>query len=399
MKKLLAILLAMMLVMVSVAAMAATVTPSQTKTFTFDKEYTVISTGSNISIPKDTTLKFTATLNDIKDSTLTVDKASDAVKKIEFSAPIDETATTGDKKFTAAISGTIPSYPAVGIYTYELVESGDTPAGVVYSANTYMKVIVLAKGNALEVGSISIREVADPTNQQHDTLKVDEEGKPVVDKDGNPVYEKSTTKLSEITNEYAAGSLLIKKVVDGNLGDKQLPFEMTVTFTSQNVVNGAITITTSGAMVTKIDDTAVATQPTTIAGNGWKTKKVTFELKDSDTILFENVPATVTYEVTETKAGQDGYTTKIEGSDMEQAIDGAIATSKGSGSITVDTIPAEKEGEKATKAVVADTITITNTKDIIPDTGITLETLPYVLMMALAMMGLVALKLRKREEY
>ena len=88
---------------------------------------------------------------------------------------------------------------------------------------------------------------------------------------------------------------------------------------------------------------------------------------------------------------------------MEEAIDRATATSKGTGSITVDTetVPAtEPDGKPTTtKVVVADTITITNTKDIIPDTGITLETLPYVLLMALAMMGLVALKLRKREEY
>ena len=88
---------------------------------------------------------------------------------------------------------------------------------------------------------------------------------------------------------------------------------------------------------------------------------------------------------------------------MTSAIENATASSKGTGGITVDTETTEAtdpdEEPTTTKVVVADTVTITNTKDIIPDTGITLETLPYVLMMALAMMGLVALKLRKREEY
>lgn len=409
MKKFLAILLAMMLVMVSVAAVATSgddnqngddtpvtndeqqqsetntpkVNPTAPYPFTFEKDYEIIKNGNNIWLPADATLKFTATLDKITNSTLKKDdKEADPIRSFELSvedyASVD---VTNEDVHEFTLTGTLPQFPKVGVYTYKIHESGKNPAGVKYSADTYMKVVVLAdvpnKPNDLKIGSVTIRTEPDYENEKTTS---------------------GGTKVNELINEYAAGSLLITKNVDGNLGDKTLPFEMTVEFTSEADVFGKMTITTTGnAKVTKIDDAEQSSVITEIAAgdNGWKTKKVTFELTDTDTIKFENVPATVSYKVNETKAGQEGYETTIEGSDMVKK-EKAQASDQGTGKIEV---VVTGEGEDTTKSVAADSITITNKKETTIDTGITLETLPYVLMMALAMMGLVALKLRKREEY
>jgi len=401
MKKFLAILLAMMLVLVNVAALAddpaptteATekVTPTEPYKVTIPKVYEVIKIDDKVYLPKDETLKFTATLTGVTNSTVdfaTADAALKAPIVIEY--PIAKTEAAGDVTFEKdkAITFMLPSYPAVGIYSYTFnetsikseageeegatVETANRPAGVTYvNPNLFMKVIVTDLNGVLQVASVTFRTAADPNNEK-------------TTDDGEKVF--------QVTNEYAAGNLTIKKSVTGNFGDKTLPFEMTVTFTSEDPVYSDLTINlTNDAAVTKIDGTA--STATTIEGDGWKSKSVTFELKNADEIKFENVPATVKYEVTETKAGADGYTTKITGSDND-AVEKATAASKMAGEIVVN--PAG-EGEGAKKTITPDEVIFTNDKSITPDTGIELETLPFVLLMGIALVGVMAL--RRREDY
>ena len=96
------------------------------------------------------------------------------------------------------------------------------------------------------------------------------------------------------------------------------------------------------------------------------TYKVTLGHKDS--LTFSNIPAGTTYEVTETL--KDGYEESDDTSKADGKIDG---------------------GDK-------DELIVTNTRDVLIDTGVALDSAVYMMIMALALAGFVALKIRRREE-
>ena len=110
--------------------------------------------------------------------------------------------------------------------------------------------------------------------------------------------------------------------------------------------------------------------------------EVKVNLKHNEFVEVLNIPEGVTYTVVE-----DEDITHLDAphGDDEDA----------------DAYMVEGEEEEDTEITVGERTEyeITNTKAIVPDTGISLESLPYVLMMALAVFGFVVLKLRKREEY
>ena len=161
----------------------------------------------------------------------------------------------------------------------------------------------------------------------------------------------SGNKENSLENTYTAGALQITKTVDGNLGDKTKYFEFTVKLTGMGESVYADSYNVTGSSYTG--------NPTTIAIG----TETTFKLKDGDTIKIANLPAGVKYEVTETEA--EGYTT------TKTADTGTI------------------EGSVATAA-------FTNTKNGEVDTGIRLDSLPYLMMLAIAGAGLVVLVARKR---
>ena len=180
----------------------------------------------------------------------------------------------------------------------------------------------------------------------------------VINQDGQKVrvaalHKGSTSgnKEASLENTYTAGALKITKTVDGNLGDKTKYFEFTVKLTGMEASTYADSYDVTGGSYTG--------NPRTIAIG----TETTFKLKDGDTIKIANLPAGVRYEVTETEA-EDYTTTK-----------------------TADT--GTIEGSVATAA-------FTNTKNGEVDTGIRLDSLPYLMMLAIAGAGLVVLVARKR---
>ena len=256
----------------------------------------------------------------------------------------DPTVDLAAGKTEASMTIHIPSYSAVGVYTYNVTEKDAQDetngiAGITYGSFE-LKVTVLRNTDTknLYVAGIAIRQAG--------------------------------TKTDEIDNEFAVGSLLVTKNVAGNMGDRNYPFPINVTFKSTKTVKNTIYYTENG-------------EEKTIEPGAWDKGSVTVqvELANEQTAQFDNIPADVTYTVIE-----DSKITHNAKADDNQ--DKALAY----------LVEGEKTDQKITAAELASE-TIKNTKNVNPDTGITLETLPYVLMMALAMMGLVALKLRKREEY
>ena len=158
-------------------------------------------------------------------------------------------------------------------------------------------------------------------------------------------------KTGAITNAYNCGKLKVTKTVTGNLGDKTKKFDFTVTFT-------APANTTVNSVISYGDQTIAA---------GWTGEKsVTFQLANGENIQFENIPKDVTYVVAETAV--DGYTT------TKTNDSGAIAA-----------------GSDITSA-------FTNDKDVPVDTGVILESLPYVVIGLVVVAAVVFMIVRKNRK-
>lgn len=170
------------------------------------------------------------------------------------------------------------------------------------------------------------------------------------------VHTESTgeAKSDKFPNTYKAGELDVSKTVTGNLGDKNKYFEFTVTLTGVEGKTYADSYAVTGG-------SAAANNPTTIAV-GVPTK---FNLKHGDTITIANLPYDVEYTVTETAAA--GYTTT-------------------------------STGDHGTINAADQTAAFTNTKTGEVDTGVVLNNMPYILVLAVLAAGVAVFIIRKRRE-
>ena len=163
-------------------------------------------------------------------------------------------------------------------------------------------------------------------------------------------------KQAHIANTYSAGTLDVTKTVVGHLGDRSKDFHFTVTLTKQAdlCMNSTIGLTVAGVeqrdFAPDWDDNGVCT--------------VSFTLKHGETASLTNLPYGMTYTVTEDDYTAEGYTTAKTGD---------------SGTIAADTV----------------TAAFTNTKGGTVDTGVLLDSAPYVVLLLLAAGGAM-LFLRRR---
>lgn len=164
-----------------------------------------------------------------------------------------------------------------------------------------------------------------------------------------------TDKSSGFTNEYDAGSLTVTKDIKGNMADMDKEFAFTIVFTapSSETVNSAIT-------VSKPDGTS----ETITFAEGETTYTYTINLGDDDTVTFTNIPEGVTYTVSE---DAENYA-----SEHTTVADGTIAAND------------------------EDTDLWTNTLTNEVDTGINMDSMPYILLLAVACMGLFVFISKKR---
>lgn len=170
-----------------------------------------------------------------------------------------------------------------------------------------------------------------------------------------------TKKFDNFDNKFAAGDLNITKQVTGNLGDKNKLFDVTVTLTApagKVVKNGVMELWKNGAPTTP------SPTPVNFTGN---TAIVTFQVKDGDTFTIKNLPYGVTYVVEETDPLQ-GYGVTYEG--KTGTIDNILETAK-----------------------------IINDRHTEIPTGISLDSLPYILILGLAASGMAVLFFRKRQAF
>lgn len=201
------------------------------------------------------------------------------------------------------------AFPTVGVYTYKVTETPGNTAGVGYSTvgkELTLKATVYHDDDTLELKVAYAFRV-----------------------DGD--------KGADIVNTYSAGSLSVGKRVVGNLGNKKQQFNFTVTFTAPEGKTVNSTITYGDKQITPEDFKT---------GNG--TVQVRISLADSETMVFNNVPYGVTYDVTEDT--YEGYTANY-----------GNKTGTINSSITFSHIDNEKKGSV--------------------DTGVILHSAPYILLL------------------
>ena len=228
----------------------------------------------------------------------------------------------GSATATKSITINLPTYNAVGVYSYEFTEKDNHVAGVSYRSEKIQLVVTVMQDteNKVRVAAVHAETAGDKT--------------------------------SSFDNTYSAGSLNVKKVVTGIMGDREKKFTVKVTFTAPEgkVVNSTIEYNDG------VNERMLAP--------GWRDSvTATFEIKHDQTVTFTNIPYGVTYVVTEEVP--DDYT-------------------------------ATYVGENGTVAAASADCTITNNKEGQVDTGIVLDSMPYVLLLAVACMGLAVLMTKKR---
>lgn len=330
MKKLISLALAMVLVLsMGTVAFAAeggeTTTYEDMSTVTLTKEYKLTNAGT--TSPEETFTFSNLTCTEVKDAgvDITVSTAPvPTIASVSYSA-----GEAGGNNAKKNITITLPTYNAVGIYTYTFKEIDGGTAGVTYRSEDIKLVVTVIEQNS------KVRVAAVHTEGDDEA------------------------KSGEFNNEYSAGSLSVKKNVTGIMGDREKEFTVKVTFTApaNKTVRENITYV-DGAESKTID-----------AGGGWTgSKEVEITLKHDETVTFNNIPYGVTYTVVENDYATDGY----------------------------DEASYEFDDNNKTINTASENVTITNNKDGEVDTGINMDSMPYILLLAVACMGLFVFISKKR---
>ena len=186
-------------------------------------------------------------------------------------------------------------------------------------------------------------------------------------------HQKAGTKV-EFTNAYTTPklpSMTIKKVVTGAFGERTKDFTFSVT-------------------LTKDGKTAMGVSHSNLK-NG--TSLESFTLKHGESVTLYEIPVGTTITVTET--GADDYKTSATGHKDPITSGARTFTYKveedESGNAVLKSVGTNSEGFDGTAIIV------TNNFDGNPDTGVLLDTLPYLILLAVAVAGGVLVVVRKRK--
>ena len=225
-------------------------------------------------------------------------------------------------------------YNAVGVYDYTVSENAGKTLGVAYDTKTYTMQVVVVNGETRGTYKInSVKFIDSATNQKADTVSFE--------------------------NTYSANTLSVSKNVIGALGDMAKDFQFHVSFT-----NGTEKTWTDAITVKKTNQNGETSTITLDEDGG-------FTLKDDETVVFENVPADLTYTVSEDNYTADGYTTKLNNEEKRD-----------SGNVTMTAAAASCAFENSKGGTI--------------DTGVILDKAPYIALLAIVAIGGVALMLNKR---
>lgn len=403
MKKLISALLALVMVLgLAATAFAAEITYPQNGSFnksyleknagssspaeTFEFTFTPVYTGDYASTSFDSGYVIGATADaNANPKVVVAPTITDARVTYDGTTENEQASTAGQSKAISIGLNDI-TWPVIGVYYYQVAEKEGGTFGVDYDCNAdgtdstathYLKVSVVYTDDTHTATEAKASFVSTTPK------KPGEEGN-------------TTTKDDTIYNIYKAtgtitdaGSFSVKKEVKGTMGDEGYSFPINVTFraasaSETNPVKSTITYTDNNGA-----GTIAPTDWTRATTNDVWTKQVTIYAKHNTTVTFVNVPYDVTYTVQEWtgngKVPTDGYTVSYTVDNNGQ----------------VQTGTADDSGyDDYVSGTIGDgkcTVTVTNSLEADVDTGVVLDNLPYVVLLAVAAAGLFLLLTKKRQ--
>lgn len=336
MKKILAMVLAMMLVLSMSAAFAESeynlVTKEEKRDLDIKKVYTK---AGGDEYPHEV-LAFTAKPADTNPTkqNITIDNLT--------------VGETNDK-----LSINLPGFTAPGVYVFTISETEGATQGVTYTKETVEISVLVEYDYAAEDYNLKVSKIG--------------------------VTSTDSAKNDTFTNKYDMGNLTVKKTVSGNMASTEQLFDIQVVLTSDQIVLSDIAYT--GGSDKSCTGTVEMDEWTKPEGATNWTATIDVKLKATEQLTFSEIPAGVTYAVTESAdhAAADanganpatGYEITYKGTDNADT---------GAGSIT------SKD---------ADMVTINNEKSADVNTGIALDNAPYMILMALVVVAGAALIVKR----
>ena len=312
----------------------------ENKSDTFTNEYEMgtvrinKTVDSTVSVDKDKSYSFEITLSNVND--------------VDYKGYIiwskDDSAVTGTQEVT--ISGTTKT--EFTLRDGQTLKIEHLPKGASYTVTE-----TEPTADASHNGTVTVK-------YDNTTATYDEDGTPTNSASG-AINQKNSTVSSTVANNFSyKGDLVVKKVVTGNLGDETKWFSFTVT-------NITSSIEVEFADSSKVKDYGFGQD-----GN------YTFKMQHNGQVTFKNIPYDVVCTVSEVADGYDSTKT------VAQYFKNDVLDNNAS---TMDNGKMDHAKE---------VVTFTNENDQEIPTGVALDTLPYVLVLALAGAGLVLMIARKR---
>lgn len=283
-------------------------------------------------------------------------------------ATIQQPADAGTTTASGTLYIQLPRYNRVGTYVYKFHEVKGATAGMTYDDSTkYLLVNVYNNVNN------------DGEFDANSDLLVNAV---VLNSDPKSALENTTTKgdlsslagdkIDQINNKYEHGTYTVKKLVKGNMSDRQKEFNFQVTF--ENTTTDKTTIPTM-----KVDGKAFGTEG--IENLTWTNNKATykFTLKHNQTAEFTNVP----------------YGMKVSVVELDDNKEALTSTTNGEYTVSYEN-NTETEIGKEHQTVNA---VITNTSTVNVNTGVILDNAPYIALLTIVAAGAVVMIIKKRRNY
>lgn len=288
------------------------------------------------------TFKFTATSQ-------TQDALPATITDVTYQA--GETGTLKDGKYViskdTAISFT-GAWKHAGEYVYTVTESKENPiSNVTYDTSSYtLRVYVINGTNGLEIEKITAQGATGKTDK---------------------ILFKNTYAKNDAT-------LTIEKNTEGDYADKTRKFDFEITFTKSPMSDQTTFTGTIGAQ--SVECTAGQTK--------------TFKLADGEQLVFNNLPVGTTYMVKEL-AATDGYTPKVTVIENQTT---TVTNKTVQETEALDTL--KENGKNNLVGENENKVTFTNTYKDVAVTGIVMNNLPFILLVAVAIVAFVSLAVIKR---
>lgn len=273
------------------------------------------------------------------------------------------TATIADVSFTEGQAGTLKgekyvlegktaisftgTWPHAGEYVYTVAETQESMPNVTYDTSSYtLRVYVINGTNGLEIEKITAQGATGKTDK------------------------------ILFTNTYAKNdaTLTIEKNTTGTYADKTRKFDFEITFTKSPMSDQTTFTGTIGAQ--SVEYTAGQTK--------------TFKLADGEKLVFNNLPVGTTYMVKEL-AATDGYTPKVTVVENKTT---TVTNKTVQETEALDTL--KENGKNNLVGENENKVTFTNTYKDVAVTGIVMNNLPFILLVAVAIVAFVSLAVIKR---